>query len=299
MLGFQAAGAQVFDNGNLIRTQAKAGGVADAFRIPIFTEGLSSARSSPAASAVPLDRAVERRPDDIARIGRLPPGTLPREPDCRELDRPSPATVSPWRACRRASPGSDTASAPQVGLAVNRMVREGRLSGPVAFTRDHLDAGAMAHPNIMTENLRDGSDAVADWPLLNAMAHCASQADLVAIHSGRRGLRGLHDERRRHSDRGRIERGGRAARLSLTNDTAIGIMRYADAGYEEAREEAWVESSIISTSPTGPKTAKRFSQVQSRLSLDGFAFCAMLAHGVQAPGARVREGEPSWWFAAR
>ena len=70
------------------------------------------------------------------------------------------------------------------------MVRDGLLSGPIAFTRDHLDAGAMAHPNIMTERMRDGSDAIADWPLLDAMAMCASQADLVAIHSGGGGYSG-------------------------------------------------------------------------------------------------------------
>ena len=77
-----------------------------------------------------------------------------------------------------------------LGLAVNDMVRSGALSGPIAFTRDHLDAGAMAHPKIMTENLRDGSDAIADWPLLNALINCASQADLVAIHSGGGGYAG-------------------------------------------------------------------------------------------------------------
>ena len=67
---------------------------------------------------------------------------------------------------------------------------DGTLSGPIAFTRDHLDAGAMAHPNIMTEQMRDGSDAIADWPLLDAMTMCASQADLVAIHSGGGGYSG-------------------------------------------------------------------------------------------------------------
>ena len=82
------------------------------------------------------------------------------------------------------------ASAPRWRCAVNRMVRDGMLSGPIAFTRDHLDAGAMAHPNIMTEHMRDGSDAIADWPLLDAMAMCSSQADLVAIHSGGGGYSG-------------------------------------------------------------------------------------------------------------
>ena len=125
----------------------------------------------------------------------------------------------------------------ELALTVNRLVREGALSGPVAFTRDHLDAGAMAHPNIMTENMRDGSDAIADWPLLNAMINCASQADLVAIHSGGGGYSGymtsagvtiVADGTREADER---------LQLSVTNDTAIGIMRYADAGYEDALDE--------------------------------------------------------------
>lgn len=124
----------------------------------------------------------------------------------------------------------------KVGLAVNRMVREGVLSGPVAFTRDHLDAGAMAHPNIMTENLKDGSDAIADWPLLNAMLACSSQADLVAIHSGggyagymtSAGITTIADGSSEADER---------LRLTLSNDTSLGVMRYADAGYQEAIEE--------------------------------------------------------------
>ena len=77
-----------------------------------------------------------------------------------------------------------------LALAVNELVREGELTGPIAFTRDHLDAGAMAHPNIMTENMKDGSDAIADWPLLDAMVLCSSMADLVVIHSGGGGYAG-------------------------------------------------------------------------------------------------------------
>jgi len=125
----------------------------------------------------------------------------------------------------------------ELGLEVNAMVRESRLSGPVAFTRDHLDAGAMAHPNIMTENMRDGSDAIADWPLLNALVNCASQADLVAIHSGGGGYTGYMTS----AGVTLIADGSDAAderlRLSLTNDTSLGIMRYADAGYEQSLEE--------------------------------------------------------------
>jgi urocanate hydratase len=121
-----------------------------------------------------------------------------------------------------------------LGLAVNGMVHSGALRGPIAFTRDHLDAGAMTHPKIMTENLRDGSDAVADWPLLNALVNCASQADLVAIHSGGGGYSGYMTS----AGVTVIADGTGAAeerlRLALTNDTSLGVLRYADAGYDEA-----------------------------------------------------------------
>jgi urocanate hydratase len=235
MLGFQRAGAQVFDNGNLIRTQAREGGVADAFNIPIFTEAYL--RPLFARGIGPFRWiALSGDTRDIAQIDDL---LLERFSENR--------IITNWiRLARQHVPfeglpariawlghGERT----EVGLAVNRMVREGVLSGPVAFTRDHLDAGAMAHPNIMTENLRDGSDAIADWPLLNAMAHCSSGADLVAIHSGGGGYAGymtsagvtlIADGTAEADDR---------LRLSLTNDTATGIMRYADAGYEDALDE--------------------------------------------------------------
>jgi urocanate hydratase len=125
-----------------------------------------------------------------------------------------------------------------LALAVNALVRNGELRGPVAFSRDHLDAGAMAHPNIMTENMKDGSDAVADWPLLDAMLMASSMTDLVTIHSGGGGYAGYMT-----SAGVTIVADGTAAadeRLShsLTNDTSLGVMRYADAGYDEARDEA-------------------------------------------------------------
>ncbi len=102
-----------------------------------------------------------------------------------------------------------------LALAVNTMVRDGTVSGPIAFTRDHLDAGAMAHPNIMTERMRDGSDAIADWPLLDAMAMCASQADLVAIHSGGGGYSGYMTSAGVTVIADGTARGGRADRARL------------------------------------------------------------------------------------
>jgi urocanate hydratase len=235
MLAFQRAGAIVFDNGNLIRTQAKAGGVEDAFDIPIFTEAFL--RPLFARAIGPFRWiALSGDPDDIRKIDDL----LLRRFSANHI-------VSNWvKLARERIPfqglpariawlghGERT----ELGLEVNRMVREEVLSGPVAFTRDHLDAGAMAHPNIMTENMRDGSDAIADWPLLNALVNCASQADLVAIHSGGGGYAGYMTS----AGVTLIAEGSDGAeerlRLSLTNDTSTGVMRYADAGYAESLDE--------------------------------------------------------------
>ena len=235
MLALQKAGAIVFDNGNLIRTQARAGGVENAFAIPIFTEAFL--RPLFARAIGPFRWiALSGDPDDIRKIDDLLLVQfsanhivtnwvkLPRE---RVPFQGLPARIA-WLGH-----GERT----ELGLQVNRMVRAGALSGPIAFTRDHLDAGAMAHPNIMTENMRDGSDVIADWPLLNALVNCASQADLVAIHSGGGGYAGYMTS----AGVTLIADGSDAAderlRLCLTNDTATGVMRYADAGYEESLDE--------------------------------------------------------------
>ncbi|MGL4290567.1 MAG: urocanate hydratase, partial [Phreatobacter sp.] len=124
-----------------------------------------------------------------------------------------------------------------LALAVNRLVAAGELAGPVAFTRDHLDAGAMAHPNIMTENMKDGSDAIADWPLIDAMMLCSSKADLVAIHSGGGGYAGYMTSAGVTLIADGTPEADARLDLSLTNDTALGVMRYADAGYDEAIDE--------------------------------------------------------------
>jgi urocanate hydratase len=236
MLGFQAAGAEVFDNGNLIRTQAKQAGVENAFDIPIFTEAYLRPLF---ARAIGPFRWIALS-GEAADIGRIDELVLEMFPENR--------IVSNWiRLARQHIPfeglpariawlghGERTALA----LRVNELVRAGELQGPVAFSRDHLDAGAMAHPNIMTENMRDGSDAIADWPLLDAMLLTASMADLVVIHSGGGGYAGYMT-----SAGVTLVADGTAAAdarlsLALTNDTSLGVMRYADAGYEEARDEA-------------------------------------------------------------
>jgi urocanate hydratase len=235
MLTFQARGAEVFDNGNLIRTHAKEGGVANAFDIPIFTEAYL--RPLFARAIGPFRwMALSGDPDDIRAIDDL---VLRLFGDNQ--------IVSNWiKLARQYVPfeglpariawlGHGERS--ELALGVNELVANGTLKGPVAFSRDHLDAAGMAHPNIMTENMRDGSDAIADWPLLDAMALCSSQADLVAVHSGGGGYAGYMTS----AGVTLIADGTAAAAerlsMSLDNDTGLGVIRYADAGYGEAIDE--------------------------------------------------------------
>ena len=236
MLAFKAAGSEVFDNGNLIRTHARDGGVANAFDIPIFTEAYL--RPLFARAIGPFRwMALSGDPEDIRKIDDL---VLDRFPDNR--------IVTNWiRLARENVPFEGLPARiawlghgvrTELAIAVNDMVRTGHLAGPVAFSRDHLDAGAMAHPNIMTEHMRDGSDAIADWPLIDAMALCASRADLVVVHSGGGGYAGFMTSAGVTLVADGTDAAERRLRSALTNDTAIGVMRYADAGYEEAADEA-------------------------------------------------------------
>jgi urocanate hydratase len=235
MLAFQKAGAIVFDNGNLIRTQAKAGGVTNAFDIPIFSEAFL--RPLFARAIGPFRWiALSNDPDDIHKIDDLVLKRFGANHIVTNWIKLARAHI-PFQGLPARIAWLGHGERTELGLAVNAMVRANKLSGPIAFTRDHLDAGAMAHPNIMTENMRDGSDAVADWPLLNALINCASQADLVAIHSGGGGYTGTMTS----AGVTLIADGSDAADerlgLALTNDTSLGIMRYADAGYEPSLEE--------------------------------------------------------------
>ena len=236
MLGFKDRGAVVFDNGNLIRTQAREGGLNRAFDIPIFTEAFL--RPLFARAIGPFRWiALSNEPDDIARIDDL---LLNLFPDNR--------IITNWVALARRHVPFEGLPAriawlghgerTELALAVNRLVASGELKAPVAFTRDHLDAGAMAHPNIMTENMKDGSDAIADWPLLDAMMLCASKADLVAIHSGGGGYAGYMTSAGVTLVADGTPEATARLELSLTNDTSLGVMRYADAGYAEALDEA-------------------------------------------------------------
>ncbi|WP_249529911.1 urocanate hydratase [Paenibacillus brevis] len=235
MLGFLERGAIVFDNGNNIRTQAKKFGVEEAFNIDIFTEAFL--RPLFARGIGPFRWvALSGDREDIAKIDEL----ILQEFSHNEI-------VVNWiRLANRYVPveglparigwfGHGERS--RLALLVNEWVREGKLAGPVAFTRDHLDAGAMTHPNIMTERMKDGSDAVSDWPLLNAMLNCSSMADLVAIHSGGGGYAGYMTSAGATVVADGTEAAALRLQTALLNDTGLGILRYADAGYEESLDE--------------------------------------------------------------
>ncbi|WP_212758590.1 urocanate hydratase [Paenibacillus sinopodophylli] len=235
MLAFKEKGSIVFDNGNNIRSQAQLFGVEQAFDIDIFTEAFLRplfARAIGPFRWVALSGNVS----DIQAIDEY----------ILEAFADNEIIVNWIRLAREHVPveglparigwfghGERT----RLALAVNQMVRNGTLSGPVAFSRDHLDAASMTHPNIMTEKMKDGSDAISDWPLLNAMLNCSSMADLVTIHSGGGGYSGymtsagvtLVADGTSESDI-RLE-------TTLNNDTGLGVLRYADAGYEESIDE--------------------------------------------------------------
>ena len=235
ILSFQNKGAKVFDNGNNIRTQAKRFGVENAFDIPIFTEAFLRPLFERAIGPFRWI-ALSGNPKDIHII------------DDYLLEHFSDNTIiTDWiKLARKYVPfqglparigwlGHEERT--QLALAVNDLVAEGVLSAPVAFTRDHLDAGAMAHPNIMTENLKDGSDAIADWPLLNAMLAASSKADLVAIHSGGGGYTGYMQSAGITVVADGTHEASERLQLSITNDTSLGVLRYADAGYEASLDE--------------------------------------------------------------
>ncbi|MCV3736760.1 urocanate hydratase [Rhizobium sp. TRM96647] len=235
MLDFQRKGAEVFDNGNLIRTQAREGGVSNAFDIPIFTEAYL--RPLFARAIGPFRwMALSGEESDIARIDDLLLSMFPGNRIVTNWIRLARDNI-PFEGlpARIAWLGHGERTA--LALAVNRLVEDGELKGPVAFSRDHLDAGAMAHPNIMTERMKDGSDAIADWPLLDAMLLSSSMADLVVVHSGGGGYAGYMTSCGVTVVADGTDAAAERLEHALTNDTALGVIRYADAGYEESLDE--------------------------------------------------------------
>ncbi|MBS4202086.1 urocanate hydratase [Bacillus sp. FJAT-49732] len=235
MLTFKNRGAIVFDNGNNIRTQAYEYGVKNAFEIDIFTEAYLRPLFSRAIGPFRWV-ALTGDENDIHTIDKYIIDHFKDNKIASNWISLANKYV-PFQGLPARIGWFGHGERTQLALAVNEMVRNGTLSGPIAFSRDHLDAGAMTHPNIMTERMKDGSDAISDWPLLNAMLSCSSMADLATIHSGGGGYSGYMTSAgiTLVAD-GTVEADIRL-KHALDNDTSLGVLRYADAGYEESLDE--------------------------------------------------------------
>ena len=236
MLGFHARGIPTFDYGNNIRAMARDAGVTNAFDFqgfvplyirPLFCEGMGPFRWV----------ALSGNPQDIARTDAKARELFPHKKDLlRWLDHAS-ARIQfqglPARICWLGYKERHL-----LGLAFNEMVRKGELEAPIVIGRDHLDAGSVASPYRETEGMRDGSDAVADWPILNALLNTASGASWVSFHHGG----GVGMGYSLHAGVVIVADGSERARAALervlTNDPGTGVMRHADAGYERAIEVA-------------------------------------------------------------
>ena len=236
MLALKRAGAVAFDYGNNIRKQALDAGCADAFEIPgfvpeyirpLFCEGKGPFRWV----ALSGDQADIRKTDDLA---------LEMFPDDRTLNRwlrlarervhfqGLPARICWLGYGERA----------EMGEAINDLVKRGELKAPIAIGRDHLDTGSVASPFRETEGMKDGSDAVADWPILNALLNTASGASWVSFHHGGGVGIGYSLHAGQVSVADGTDEAARRLNRVLTNDPGLGVARHVDAGYEEAANTA-------------------------------------------------------------
>ena len=236
MLEMRRRGAVAFDYGNNLRTVAMDNGVSDAFDIPgfipayirqLFCEGKGPFRWV----------ALSGDPRDLARTDQLVLELFPNDQHLRRWIQLAQQRVQfqglPARICWLGQ-----GERAKFGVALNDLVARGELSAPIVIGRDHLDTGSVASPYRETEGMRDGSDAIADWPILNAMLNVASGASWVSFHHGGGvGIgNSLHAGQVIVAD-GTPEMRARLERV-LTNDPGIGVARHADAGYETAQETA-------------------------------------------------------------
>ncbi|MET0415397.1 MAG: urocanate hydratase [Actinoplanes sp.] len=232
MVGFQDAGAEVFDYGNSIRGEAKLGGYERAFDFPgfvpayirpLFAEGKGPFRWA----------ALSGDPKDIAATDRAVLELFGENEGLERWIRMAGERVAfqglPARICWLGYGERDRA-----GVRFNDMVARGEVSAPIVIGRDHLDAGSVASPYRETESMLDGSDAIADWPLLNALINTASGASWVSIHHGG----GVGIGRSIHAGQVCVADGtalaGQKIERVLTNDPGMGVIRHVDAGYESA-----------------------------------------------------------------
>jgi urocanate hydratase len=236
ILAMKSRGAIAFENGNNLRVQASDAGVADAFTIdgfaeryirPLFCRGIGPFRWI----------ALSGDESDLARLDDLAAQLFPERPEVAAwiaLARTHVVTHGlPARSCWL---GHGERS--RFATRVNELVRTGELVAPVLFTRDHFDSAGMTHPHIGTERMADGSEAISDWPLLDALLLCSAGADLVAIHGGGGGYSGYMQSAGVSIVADGTEAAAERLGHGLDADTGLGVLRYADAGYELATETA-------------------------------------------------------------
>lgn len=236
MVAFQDAGAAVFDYGNSIRAEAQLGGCRRAFDFPGFVPAYIRPQFEEGRGPFRW-AALSGDPEDIFATDRAIAELFPDDTALhRWLDKAGSAVQFeglPARICWLGYKERHLA-----GLRFNEMVASGELSAPIVIGRDHLDAGSVASPYRETEAMKDGSDAIADWPLLNALLNTASGASWVSLHHGG----GVGIGRSIHAGQVTVADGSplaaeKLARV-LVNDPGTGVMRHVDAGYDHAREVA-------------------------------------------------------------
>ncbi|MBA3434578.1 MAG: urocanate hydratase [Actinobacteria bacterium] len=252
LLELVRAGCYVFDYGNNLRGEAREAGVEDAFTYPgfvpayirpLFCRGIGPFRWA----------ALSGEPTDIEAIDRELRGLFPDDTLLQRWLELAPGRVEfeglPARICWLGY--GDRARA---GLAINELVRSGHVSAPVVIGRDHLDSGSVASPYRETESMQDGSDAIADWPILNALLNVAAGATWVSVHHG--GGVGIGNSI--HAGMVVVADGTDAAAEKLervlTTDPGTGVMRHADAGYEDALAEARLQGMDLPSIPPGSDT---------------------------------------------
>ncbi len=236
MVGFQDAGAEVFDYGNNIRTEAKTAGFENAFAfpgfVPAYIRPLFEQGKGPFRWA-----ALSGDPADIAATDKAILELFPENKSLAKWIKMAGERVHfqglPARICWLGYGERDKA-----GLKFNEMVASGEISAPIVIGRDHLDSGSVASPYRETEAMKDGSDAIADWPLLNALVNTSSGATWVSIHHGG----GVGIGRSIHAGQVTVADGTELAAQKLarvlSNDPGMGVIRHADAGYDDAAEFA-------------------------------------------------------------
>jgi urocanate hydratase len=235
-VAFLEEGAEVFDYGNNLRAEAERGGFERAFSYPgfipayirpLFCEGKGPFRWA----------ALSGDPADIAATDRAVLEEFPdNEPLARWIRMASERVAYQGLPARICWLGYGERH--RLGMRFNDMVARGELQAPIVIGRDHLDTGSVASPYRETEAMADGSDAIADWPLLNALVNTASGASWVSVHHGG----GVGIGRSIHAGQVVVvdgtELAGRKAERVLTNDPGLGVLRHVDAGYEEAKDVA-------------------------------------------------------------